>query len=208
LSPECGGSGRRAAVRCTQFTGPISRRWRECVESHPALGAALDLAPRSPLDDGVLAEGDPEELAVEAEFAQHRQRVRGGLPGARIPGWNRAARAGLHQPHSDLPHEEGIDAVLGPGGEAAQHDIRSKALAVTRTRGRAMPRADFTGYTNSALTETCVSNPPPSNRASLEGRCGARLEACVAAKSAICSSSRPRRRLACEPERRRRRAAP
>src|SRR5256884_2054126 len=46
----------------------------------------------------------------------------------------------------------------------------SKPLAVTRTRDRAMPRADFTGYTNSALTETCVSNPPPSNRASLEGR--------------------------------------
>src|SRR5438105_14352428 len=37
----------------------------------------------------------------------------------------------------------------------------SKPRAVTRTRDRGMPRADFTGYTNSALTETCVSNRLP-----------------------------------------------
>src|SRR5256884_6656584 len=46
----------------------------------------------------------------------------------------------------------------------------SKPPAVTRTRERAMPRADCRVYTNSALTEPGVPTPPPSNRASLEGR--------------------------------------
>src|SRR5438105_2149330 len=46
----------------------------------------------------------------------------------------------------------------------------SKPRAVTRPRDRGMPRADFTGYTNSALTETCVSirlpqTAPPSKAA-------------------------------------------
>src|SRR6266404_9463931 len=84
--------------------GPIS------VETDPALRAALDLAPRAPDDDGVLAKRDPAQLPVDPEFAQRRQRVGGGLTRTRVHGWNRAARAGLHQLQRDLPHLEGIDA--------------------------------------------------------------------------------------------------
>src|SRR5437016_5568037 len=105
-----------------------SRRRREDVESDLAARAALYLAPRAPDDDGVLAKRDPAQLPVEPEFAQRRQRVRGGLTRTRVPGWDRAACAGLHQLQGDLPHLEGMDAVFGPGGEPAHDDIRSKAL--------------------------------------------------------------------------------
>src|SRR6266853_653309 len=105
-----------------------SGRWRAGVESDLAARAALDLAPRAPGYDSVLAKRDPEQIPVEAEFAQRRQRVGGGLARTRVPRWNRAARAGLHQMQRDLPHGEGIDAVFGPGGQAAHDDIRSKAL--------------------------------------------------------------------------------
>src|SRR5437016_8372944 len=57
-------------------------RW-EGIEHHAAPRPPLDLAAGAVRDHRVLAESGTAERAVEAELAQHRQRVGGRLPGER-----------------------------------------------------------------------------------------------------------------------------
>src|SRR5215469_7069554 len=85
LSPEA-----EADIR----SGSVCGSW---LEVHATSRAALDLA-RDPDDDhSVLAELDSAQHPVEAELAQRRCRVDGGLPGALIEGGDRAARTGFYQ---------------------------------------------------------------------------------------------------------------
>src|SRR5205823_14947472 len=131
---KCGGSGSREAVRCAQFEPAVAatalsrrERWDE-IEHHTARRPPLDLAAGAFRDHRVLAESGTAERTVEAELAQHRQRVGGRLPGDLIARGNRATGGGLHEAKAHSPDFDAIDPILGPGREPGKNEVRPEAL--------------------------------------------------------------------------------
>jgi hypothetical protein len=86
------------------------------IVGHNTFSTAFDTGANARGDYGILAECHSEQTAIEAEFAQNGQGIRGALAGALVSRSDDTAGAWLDQAQSDRADLQRSDVIFGKWG--------------------------------------------------------------------------------------------